>query len=206
MTVSLPQQLTLPQGINMFTPQSLNIANPGLQQWITGGVSGQIPLSVWPAQPEVRGNERDLVVYDYPEFRRLYQFGDSISNPQTGQPQAVSVDVQDRLVVWPTPDQAYRLAGTYRRVPQELEGDQDLPIVNAAYHDAIVRYAIFMLHEHDEADSNMIILASNRADKKLDPLRRRYLTSNISLANHPIGPSGGAVGLAFRDGVQPPTA
>lgn len=182
LVVDIPEETLLEQGLNTFTAESLNLSN--WSEWIPGSEDGQVPMSVWPV--DRRGQETTLVPTDYRRFRQQYQYGSSVSDEQTGQPRVMAVDNQDRLVVWPTPDQDYRIAGTYRRLPQIFSGDTDVPIVSPEHHDAIIWQATLLVHRAEEADNAVLITTEQGALKRMASLRRRYLDAP-KLSYRPLG-------------------
>ena len=179
-----PANAVLAEGAAEFTAASLNIEN--WSEWILGTEEGTVRLTVWPAGEPNRDNERQLVVVeDYPLFRSSYQRGTSITAP-TGAPQVVTVDDQDRLVVWPTPDEDYRIAGSYRRSPQVLVDDDDVPIIADQFHNAITWSAVELFHQTQRTATDTYTLAERSAAKRMGALRRRYLPAG-KIVYHPLG-------------------
>lgn len=179
-----PDNAVLAEGAAELSANSLNLEH--WSEWILGTEEGTVRLTVWPAGEPNRNNERQLVVSeDYPRFRAAYQRGTSITAPN-GPPQVVAVDDQDRLVVWPTPDQDYRISGSYRRAPQVLAGNDDVPIVANQFHNAITWAAVQLWHQTQRTDTNIYLLAENRAAERMGALRRRYLPAG-KIVYHPLG-------------------
>ena len=207
LVANLPDSALLVEGTTRYTPQ--NIANPAIinwDEWIIGDVAGTVPVSVWPAADsdagleEDRGREQALTFVDYRVFRQAYQTGSSVSAEQTGQPRAMSIDPQDGLVVWPSPDRNYRIAGTYRRTAQEFAADDDVPIIEAQHHDAIVWMAAVLVHRAWGADQLTLLTAEKGADSRMAALRRRYLPKP-KLSHQPVG---ARTGRAFAYPLSPP--
>ena len=190
LALDLPPATTLTENLSVYTAESL--ALPSWSAWLLGEGRVRIPLTVWPAGGN-RDEEQGLVSRELDFFHQSYLVGSE--RARRGRPQSVTVDTQDRLVVWPTPEQDYRLAGMYRRAPQRLGADGDVPIIAEEHHDAIVRAALLKLQEHDEAEPNVIILARDRADASMAAMRRRYLTGGLSLESAPVGPSSSRTGF-----------
>lgn len=203
LVVDFPETLVLEEGLNRFTASSLNL--PNWSEWIRGDTLGQVPVTVWPAAneaeglAEARGSEQQLAFVDYPAFRRLYQTGSSVSQAQSGQPRVASIDNQDRLVVWPTPDRNYGIAGTYRRLPQVFSADTDEPIVSAEHHDTIVWKGTLLVNEAEEAELGVLRSTERGLNTRMAALRRRYLDPT-RLSYEPLG-SGR---LAYRRPFVPP--
>ena len=185
LTVEIPESSTLDAGISEYTPSDLNIAD--WAAWILATRPGAVPLTVWPADSP--DSETRLVPVGWSAFRASYRTG--AARRATGRPAAVSVDTRDRLAVYPAPDGAYRLAGTYRRSPQVLAADTDVPIVLPQYHEGIVDVASLLLDRHDEADALVLRDSEDEAEKAMAALRRRYLTGSLRIGGTPIGQRGG---------------
>ena len=157
-----------------YLPTTLNLTNPPWADWISGEASGSVPLSCWP--PDSRTEELQMRFLRWPEFRQAYRFGSSLDG-HTGQPSAFSIDPRDQLWVWPTPDQDYKVAGSYRREAQVLRNDADVPIIAADHHPALVWAAVLLLHRHDEAEPNVLVTTQQGLDQRMNAVRRRYLAS-----------------------------
>lgn len=180
----LPEATRIPVGVSVLTAATLNLPNWG--EWILGGSRGTARLTVWPAEAaEDRNEELPLSVVEYEAFRAAYRVGANRS--VTGRPRAVSVDQQDRLVVWPVPERDYRMDGTFRRSPQVFVADTDVPIVDDAYHDTLVYQALLLLHRRDEADRDVLITTQQSLDTELAALRRRYLPQRVEFGAEPLG-------------------
>jgi len=191
LTVEYPSTTVLAQGIGAFTPENVGLRN--WADWLPGDEAETVPITVWPATAQAGENADDLrrleqpMVYtDYRRFRESYLTGAEAVADRTGQPNTFAVDTLDRMVVWPTPDRDYRLAGTYRRAPQVLTGDEDVPIIAEQFHDAIVWAATLLLHREDEADANVLITTEQGLRERMVPLRRRY-QGQPALAFRPLG-------------------
>ena len=199
LTVPLPDTAVLVRGIPRVTPLTLLPGAPWAN-WLLGtGASRTVPLSVWPAPTpttENRSAERDLDVLSWGEFRISYRQGRSAENPPTGQPQVVAIDPDDGLNFWPIPDVDYRLAGTYRRLPQELLNDDDIPMILPNHHMVIVRAALLKLYRHDEAPPQALYNAEQDLLVPMRALRRRYLYgARVGPVPAAIGPTGASVDI-----------
>ena len=194
LTKELPTNTTLDDGIAAYTAANLGLSD--WSEWIPGTAPGTIPLTLWKpteAGSTYRADEQALAfAASYPEFRSSYQTGTNAST--TGRPQSFSIDVQDRLVFWPTPDDDYHLAGTYRRSAQVLSADSDKPIIADQYHRTLVHAAKLLLDHSDEADGNVLLADIELPltfQHSLASLRRRYLSGGISLSRgRPVGGGG----------------
>lgn len=185
LTVDIPATAVLGEGIEAFTAGALNIND--WAEWIPGIDEDTIPVTVWPAgaSATLRNEEAELSWSEYRDFRLAYQTGTGVSTP-AARPQAFSVDTQDRLVVWPVPDRDYRIAGTYRRAPQQLSNDADVPIIAQQYQDTIVWAGTLLLHRHDEAETNVLVTTQQGVNSRMAALRRRYLKPTKVL-REPLG-------------------
>lgn len=91
--------------------------------------------------------EGELWQIDYPYFRERYMRGTHDNN----KPTEWAISPQMELLFGNTPDAAYVVKGEYRRAPQELEADADVPEMPAAYHRLIIAEAIRLMARSDEA-------------------------------------------------------
>lgn len=69
----------------------------------------------------------------------------------TGRPGAFSASPANEIVLSPTPAAGFTLRGPYRKGPQELTANTDVPEMPARFHDLIVDAALVLLTTHDEA-------------------------------------------------------
>ena len=82
--------------------------------------------------------ERELPIAHWQEFRRLYVR----ATHTAASPAQISVDPADTLFFGPTPDDIYRVTGSYWKSIQELAVDADEPEMPANYHMLIVYRAL----------------------------------------------------------------
>ena len=92
------------------------------------------------------GDEGFLKFADYDPFYRTYIMGAQ----QASRPIHYTVSPEGRLLVGPIPDKNYAMRGRYRRSPQVLAANTDVPIVSGQ-HDMLVWHALKTLHGSDEA-------------------------------------------------------
>lgn len=77
-----------------------------------------------------KATEAELVIADWPEFRRLFVKGTHTADF----PRYLSVDPAGNLRLGPTPDGIYRVSGPYWRGNQTLAADGDTPEMPADFH------------------------------------------------------------------------
>lgn len=94
-------------------------------------------------------DEGYLSYVSYAEFYPTYQVGSNRSS--TGKPQIVSINDTGKLVLWPTPDKAYMVRGWYRKTPQTLALDADVPECPEEFHEVIQWRALMFLGQYDES-------------------------------------------------------
>ena len=94
------------------------------------------PMIYLSADGEV--TQRDLEIWDWPSFRHQYVRATHTA-AYSG---TIAVKVDDKLFLGATPDDVYRVTGTYWKSNQELAEDTDIPEMPANYHMAIVYRAI----------------------------------------------------------------
>ena len=69
----------------------------------------------------------------------------------TGIPTTFSIDPQNKVALYPTPDKAYKVRGRHYKDNQSLTGDADVPEMPARFHDAIKWRALVLLATFDES-------------------------------------------------------
>lgn len=94
-------------------------------------------------------DEGFLKTVTYADFQPVYRVGPS--REQTGKPRVVSIGDDGSLNIWPRPDGDYTVHGWYKRTPQTLQLDADVPEMPEAYHWAVVWKALLLLGQYDEA-------------------------------------------------------
>lgn len=94
-----------------------------------------------------KADEGAIRQIDYDLWRASYARGVHDSN----RPYQWAVSHVDELVIGPTPDKAYVLSGEYRRSPQILAANNDVPELPQQYHGAIVWEAMKLLGIADES-------------------------------------------------------
>lgn len=108
-------------------------------------------FSLYPA--DAQAQEHQLVFQDWDSF-----YVTRLRGAQTaGMPRFFSINPKGEIVVSPTPDAAYVFRGPYRKAPQELRVDADVPEMPAHFHDIIVDAALVLLTTHDEAAPTLSI-------------------------------------------------
>lgn len=93
--------------------------------------------------------EGRLIHLSQSAFRAAFDRGEA--RTRQGQPSHFTTDPQGRLVLWPTPDDAFTLRGLYRKDVQRLTVDADEPDMPARFHDLVMWRALVMLAANDES-------------------------------------------------------
>lgn len=122
--------------LDAYTDAGMSIAR--FSSWLVrqdqGSDSG---LSIF--RPAIgRSDERPLLWCDWPLFRDRYLRGEH----PAGYPTVVTIDPRDALRLHPTPDAVYTLRGEYRKAPQTLAANTDVPEAPAQHHELIVWRAL----------------------------------------------------------------
>lgn len=126
-----------------YTPAELNIVRFGA---FTGDRPGHRVLSLYdPAEGKKDEGEIVQVPYDY--WQRTYDRGEHDAN----RPTEWALTPQQTIVFGNTPDKAYVVRGEYRKSPQILELDEDVPEMPEQFHRLIIAEAIRLMAESDEA-------------------------------------------------------
>lgn len=166
---------TTTAGAARYTGASFSIDRFG--NWITEAESmtcyrqGALDEGEWP-----------LRQIDWQTWRRTYDRGVQ----QQNRPLHYAISPKGELCLGPVPDGAYVVRGEYRKRPQVLAENGDVPDMPARFHDAIAWYALLLLSEHDEAQFH-VATAMRRYRTILDDLERDQLPQIV------IGLGGSAI-------------
>jgi hypothetical protein len=117
-------------------------------RWIFDTPDAQSMFSVY-LKASGRSDEGFLTFVDWNYFRQNVLVGGAAS--ATGKPIYLTVDEQNRIQIYPIPDAVYTIRGRYRKSPQILTGNTDVPEMPDEFHSAIVWKALMLLGQHDEA-------------------------------------------------------
>lgn len=104
---------------------------------------------------------------DYARYRAMFE-----RNVQpTGKPTYFAVSPIGELCLGPEPDDAYTIRGEYRKTPQTLALDADVPEMPLRFHDLIGWFALTLLAEHDEGEFHTITSTRRYRDGMDDLIR-----------------------------------
>jgi hypothetical protein len=141
--------------ISTCTTATITLTSPGLQGSYTDGdvISGraiQKPTDLYKilvvrAQKISDGIQsvNTLVRNEIREERVIYPAG-SIGTPSN------YFETNDSIMLYPSPDYAYRIIIEYLKTPADLSSDADTPIFPARYHQLLEWHAIANCYEKDE--------------------------------------------------------
>lgn len=117
-----------------------------------------------------------LTYLEWPDFYARTQVGANAA--QTGKPGLVSVDNEQKLHFWPTPDSTgYTVGGPYRKALHTLTEGGDEPEFHSDFHDVLFYGALIELIVFDEAPASQANFYSNKYDRFLQDLRTMYQPS-----------------------------
>lgn len=133
-----------------YTPASWNIQDHA--EWICE--PGEISLYL---QSSGRSDENDIPFVEWSDWRRIYDRGSICS----GRPTVYTISPANEFCFGPVPDGTYRVRGEYRKTPQVLAANSDIPEMPARFHDLIKWRALVLLAEHDEAPQALQYAAAN---------------------------------------------
>jgi len=156
----------LTAGTDAYTAASFSIAR--FADWLMP------PAGIVSIFDPALGVADEIVLPDltWPEWRRLYRVGEQTAD----RPLHVAVKPTGEIVFGPKPDKTYTVAGEYRKAPQTLAANGDVPEMPARFHDLIAWRALLLLAEHDEAEGGFQIgIAQRRSMELIDDLERDQL-------------------------------
>jgi hypothetical protein len=115
-------------------------------------------------------DEGRLIQLDYETFYHTQRLGP----PTLGRPRFFAVTPGNELAFSPVPDKDYLIRGMYRKAPQVLQADADVPHMPARFHDLIVYRALVSLGTHDESMGQLPIWMSE-VTRRMSELERDQL-------------------------------
>lgn len=121
-------------------------------------------------QSEGVADETPLLFMPWQLYRRTYGRGAQEQN----RPRHYAISPAGEFCLGPKPDDTYVVRGEYRKSPQELTANGDIPEMPARFHDVIAWYALLLLAEHDEAELH-IAVAMRRFRELMSDLERDQL-------------------------------
>lgn len=157
-----PDSLTS-AGTNRYTAASWSLSR--FAEWITHPDTVTIYL-----QSDGVSDEGPLLELPWNTYRALYERGEQTQD----KPVHFSISPANEFCVGPVPDDTYVIRGQYRKSPQELTANTDIPECPARFHEVIAWYALLLLNEHDEAQFN-VATAIRRYRALRDDLERDQL-------------------------------
>lgn len=100
----------------------------------------------------LRKNSQWMRYIEYYDWRD----NDGLDNTIEGKPDSFTIHPQTEAIhLTRTPDLAYELFYDYRRTPQVLEADEDIPIIPTRYHELIVAWAMKKYGFHEVAGEKL---------------------------------------------------
>ncbi|MCP4607743.1 MAG: hypothetical protein GY845_03360 [Planctomycetes bacterium] len=95
-------------------------------------------------------NEQYMYQLLWDDYRQMYLYG--ATRTAEGLPNYVSVQPDEGLNLYLVPDDIYTIVGEYYKVPAELSGDTDVPIIPSQFHMIIVWRALMFYAGYDAAN------------------------------------------------------
>ncbi|UWQ30259.1 hypothetical protein [Leisingera sp. M523] len=133
--------------VQQYDAEAMGI-NERFSRWVVHDDDGDNQFSIYKTS-EGQVTEGFLNFVDWAWFRRNLMTGGQASKQD--KPYYFSIDNENKLRLWPTPDAAYTVRGVYYKAPQSLAADADTPEMPAEFHDVIVWRALMLLGQFDEA-------------------------------------------------------
>ncbi|MEQ9131100.1 MAG: hypothetical protein RJQ08_13670 [Salinisphaeraceae bacterium] len=154
-------------GSARYTSSSWNLDRWG--EWLYGG-----DLVTLYKVSEGVSDEGVILYLPWHDYRRTYDRG--VQNQDRPLHYAISPDGE--FCLGPKPDATYRVRGMYRKSPQALAANDDVPEMPARFHEAIAWHALMLMAEHDEAELH-IQTANRRFYDIIGTLERDQLPQTI---------------------------
>jgi hypothetical protein len=132
-------QGTITAGTARYTADDLGAAR--FAEWIAGVDTTTL------YDPAVGVSDEGVIrPVPWEQWRRRWDRGQQDQN----RPVEYAISPANELCFGPIPNASYVVRGEYRKAPQVLEANGDVPEMPARFHDVIVWYALLLLAEHDE--------------------------------------------------------
>lgn len=147
-----------------YTPANLGISTR-FGEWIYGDNEFAAPVTIY----ETVAEEGRLIYVPWPYWRSVYGIG----VPPSGKPSLYTVAPDNQIHLYGTPDAAYTVRGTYRKAPQTLTANGDVPEMPERFHDIIVDRALDYVAADDA--SEQVVIWGSRVLRKMVALRRDQL-------------------------------
>lgn len=148
MTSEFTKTLIIGQG--RYSPT--DFALPRVAKW-AGDTDDYQPMTIYDPAKGV-ADETALRQISYDVWRTAYGRGVQVNQ----RPSDYAIGRDGALYLGPLPDKAYTLKGEYRRTPQTLSVNGDVPELPVKHHDIIVERALRFMAEDDEG-----VFAANAA-------------------------------------------
>lgn len=137
--------------VREYDPAALGISSR-FSRWIHDVNRRRSHFSIY--DPMIgQSDESTLPFVPWETFRLIYMVGSSATEQR--KPSCVTVTPDDRLAFYPIPDATYTVRGRYRKSPQILVGDDDIPEMPEEFHQMIKWKALLLLGNYDEAQGQM---------------------------------------------------
>lgn len=150
-------------GTKRYTAASWNLTR--WAEWITDDDT----VTLY-EQSEGVSDEGVITYLPWYEYKTLYDRGEQTND----RPLHFSISPAGEFCLGPTPDGTYVVRGQYRKSPQTLSENAEIPEMPARFHELIAWYALVLLAEHDEGQFHVAI-AQRRYRDLMSELERDQL-------------------------------
>lgn len=174
MRKEFPATALTSSGTARYTGASWNITD--LAEWIIEPRNVSIYLNATGVS-----DETELTFISWDQWRITYGRGTQTNN----RPINYTISPAGEFCLGPIPDAIYRLNGEYRKTPQILSANADIPECPTRFHDAIMWLAVSQLAEFDEATPVAIVSAAQKFNEFLFAMRRDQLPQ-VEIGSDPL--------------------
>jgi hypothetical protein len=161
-------------GLGRYTAQAWNIAD--FAEW-------SIEKNAVTLYKQSTGvsDEGQIGYLGYADWKRLYERGGQTND----RPTHWTISPGNEFCLGPKPDAIYMVNGPYRKTPQILAANDDVPECPSRFHDIIKWRGVLLLAEHDEAPPLVIAAAQRNYLSFLSGLERDQLPQ-IAVGAEPL--------------------
>lgn len=153
----------LSAGSARYTPASFSLTRHA--EWI----NEEDTVTLY-KQSEGVSDEGRLLFMPWKMYRRTYERGTQTAD----RPVHYTISPAGELCFGPKPDATYVVRGEYRKSPQTLSENEDIPEMPARFHELVAWEGLLLLAEHDEAEIH-IAVANRRKSELSSDLERDQL-------------------------------
>lgn len=140
---------TLNIGQSSYNALGFGLAADRFSSWV-GDQPDYRPMTLYDPTIGIK-DETNITEISFEQWRRSYDIGEQILQKST----RYCIAPDRTLRFGAIPDKAYTVRGEYRKAPQVLTANSDVPELPEEFHSIIVWAAIILMAKHDESPTGL---------------------------------------------------